>query len=100
MRSLVVACVVVVGLALLMGTAANAAAPAQQSQVSNEMLTAMGMGGMQRISDAQGEQIRGKWFIVAVNFIWAPGAKFSYFEQTINIGNIGNKVSGSSHHKY
>ena len=44
---------------------ANAAAP--NGNVSNDTLAKLGLSGMQRVSDAQGMNIRGKGFIVAVN---------------------------------
>ena len=50
---------------------ANAATPA--GNVSNDTLAKLGLSGMQRVSDAQGMKIRGKGFIVAVNFNHSSG---------------------------
>ena len=35
---------------------------ADEGQVSDAALAELGLGGMQKMSDKQGEQIRGKWF--------------------------------------
>ena len=83
MKSLVAVCVLALAFVVFGAVAANAADLPQSGQVSDQMLSAMGLGGMQRLSDAQGEQIRGKCFffhpgfrpgfrpgILAVNFAY------------------------------
>ena len=55
MRSLKYVLVVAV---LLMGTSYVSAA--EPGQVSNDALAAIGLGGMQKLSDAEGTQIRGQ----------------------------------------
>jgi hypothetical protein len=59
MRSLLLACLVVALVPLASGVA-NAA---DQGQVPSAVLADLGMGGMQVVSDVQGEQIRGKWIV-------------------------------------
>lgn len=64
MRKCLVVTVGIGALLLLFAVAsANAEAPAYQAgEVPDAALAALGLGGMQRVSDAAGEQIRGQGF--------------------------------------
>jgi hypothetical protein len=72
MRSLAAVCVLAVAFVVCGAVTANAA-DLQQGQVPAQTLAAMGLGGMERLSDAQGQQIRGKFFALGGNFIFVPG---------------------------
>lgn len=85
MRSLLVA-LTLVALVFSAGTLLAA-----DNQVSNQTLAKMGLAGMERLSDAQGEQIRGKWFlgplvtINAANQSTTIGSALSKTSQKINV---------------
>jgi hypothetical protein len=108
MRSLLVACVV-----SMLLVASASAADLQQGQVSNQMLASMGMGGMQTISDVQGQQIRGKAWVIAGNFANVNvehGGSVTIVQNlnvagkqlNINVLNSlnGNKIGSSSHGRH
>ena len=54
-----------IGLVMASLCVASAVDCATAADVSDRSLAAMGLGGMQKLSDAQGEQIRGKGFVMA-----------------------------------
>ncbi len=60
MRALVYLCVAVIVLA---AGVAYAGEPVAKTQVPNAVLAQMGMGGMQAVSDVQGQAVRGKGFV-------------------------------------
>jgi hypothetical protein len=89
MRSLVAVCVLAVAFVVFGAVTANAA-DLQQGQVPDQTLAAMGLGGMERLSDAQGQQIRGKSYAIGGNFIFVIGN--IYIEHSIVVVNITQKA--------
>ena len=61
MSRLLVVCVATL-LVATFATVLQAAPPMQTGEVPDAVLANLGMAGMERVSDTQGEAIRGKWF--------------------------------------
>lgn len=49
-------------LVAMFAAVSQAAPPAQTGEVPDAVLADLGLAGMERVSDAQGEAVRGKWF--------------------------------------
>ncbi len=81
-----------VGFVLASVCLVSAVQDATAADVSDQMLAAMGAGGMQKISDAQGEQIRGKGFVMA----WQNSSTYTLTTGTDNSqGFISTSRRGS-----
>ena len=87
MRTLLVAVVLGVSIALLGAPTALAAdEPGQADAVSADTLAQMGMAGMSTVSDRKGEQVRGQGmriFMRNMAFIWSSN---TFVSQRITVG--------------
>lgn len=83
---ILLACVLAVGL--------SSQVSAADGNVSDGLLADMGLSGLQPMTDSDGDQIRGKGFVVVKGFSYAGGSFDHYFKVRSNFA-IGGSFASS-----